>query len=165
MRTHLVLITLVISLLLFSCASIVSKSNWPVSIDSKPSGASVTIFNKKGAEVYTGKTPASLKLKSGSGFFSKESYSIVLSKDGFETKKINLECRVNGWYWGNILIGGIIGMLIVDPATGAMYKLDKEFVDVNLTAVSPTASTSPEIKILDKNNIPDNWKQHLIEVK
>jgi hypothetical protein len=30
---------------------------------------------------------------------------------------------MDGWYIGNILFGGVIGFLIVDPATGAMWKL------------------------------------------
>lgn len=30
---------------------------------------------------------------------------------------------MNGWYIGNLLFGGIIGLLIVDPATGAMWTL------------------------------------------
>ena len=38
---------------------------------------------------------------------------------------------MDGWYIGNILFGGLIGMLIVDPATGAMYNLPDR-VDINL---------------------------------
>lgn len=74
-----------------------------------------------------------MKLKSGAGFFSKESYTISLSLDGYETRKVNLECKVNGWYFGNLLIGGVIGMLIVYPATGAMYKLDNTGITENLS--------------------------------
>jgi len=150
-------------LLIFSgCASIVSKSNWPVSIDSKPSGATVSIVNRKGVEVYNGKTPAALKLKSGSKFFSRESYTLTFTLDGYKTEKVNLECKVNGWYWGNLLIGGVLGMLIIDPATGAMYKLDSETVDVNLKkANNNTAST---LNILNKNDIPENMKSHLVKI-
>jgi hypothetical protein len=35
-----------------------------------------------------------------------------------------LTSTIDGWYWGNLLIGGIIGMVFVDPLTGAMWKLD-----------------------------------------
>lgn len=52
-----------------SCASIVSKSSYPISINSTPSEAKITITDKKGIEVYRGNTPATLKLKAGSGFF------------------------------------------------------------------------------------------------
>ena len=37
---------------LSGCASIVSKTSWPVSIDSKPDGVHVSITNKSGKEVF-----------------------------------------------------------------------------------------------------------------
>ena len=42
---------------------------------------------------------------------------------------------MNGWYFGNILFGGLIGMIAVDPATGAMYTLQPKAVDTTLDAV------------------------------
>ena len=144
---------------LSSCASIVSKTNWPVSIDSKPEGVHVSITNKRGVEIFTGKTPLVTKLKSGSGFFTKESYTVVMTYNGIEKRTINLECSINGWYFGNLFIGGLIGMLIVDPATGAMYKLDRKEV----YEVFKENSTS-QLKILDVNNIPLEWKTNLVEL-
>jgi len=147
---------------LTGCASIVSKSNWPFSVDTSPDGAKVIITNKKGIEVYNGHTPTALKLKSGAGFFSKESYVVSLYMDGYETKKINVECKINGWYFGNLLIGGWIGMLIVDPATGAMYKLDSQGISENMTLSATTTAAS--LKILNKNEIPKSWEQHLVKL-
>ena len=144
---------------LSSCASIVSKTNWPVSIDSKPEGVHVSITNKRGIEVFSGKTPVLTKLKSGSGYFTKESYTVVMTYNGIEKRTINLECSVNGWYFGNLFIGGLIGMLIVDPATGAMYRLDRKEV----YEVFKETSTSL-LKVLDINNIPLEWKTNLIEL-
>src|SRR6478735_3482826 len=97
---------------LASCASIVSKSNWPFSVDSNPDGAHVSIVNRKGIEVYKGRTPAAMRLRSGAGFFTKESYTVTLSLNGYESKKINVECKLNGWYFGNVVFGGFIGLLI-----------------------------------------------------
>jgi hypothetical protein len=144
---------------LSGCASIVSKTNWPVSIDSKPEGVHVSITNKSGKEVFSGKTPAVTKLKSGSGFFSKESYTVVLTYKGIEKRTINLECTINGWYFGNILFGGLIGMLIIDPATGAMYRLEKK----DIYEVFKEDKTS-QLNILDINNIPLEWRTSLIEL-
>src|SRR5262245_46585117 len=106
-----------------SCASIVSKSRYPVTINSSPNGADVIVTNKRGEEVFKGRTPALVKLKSGGGFFTNAKYEIKLSKDGFTSKTVELKATLNGWYFGNLLFGGLIGLLIVDPATGAMYKL------------------------------------------
>jgi len=76
-----------------------------------------------------------------------------------EKRTIDLECSVNGWYFGNLFIGGLIGMLIVDPATGAMYRLDRKEV----YEVFKETSTSL-LKVLDINNIPLEWKTNLIEL-
>jgi hypothetical protein len=154
------------SLIIFtsSCASIVSKSSWPVSIQSDPAGASVSITNKKGTEIFSGKTPTAVKLKLGAGFFAKESYVVTISKDGYEPKKINLECKLNGWYFGNLLIGGLVGMLIVDPATGAMYKLDSDDVFQALDAKATNATTH-SLQIMNKKDIPADMQQHLVRLK
>jgi hypothetical protein len=90
---------------------------------SNPARATVIITEKFGHQVFRGKTPLVTKLRSGAGFFSKESYTVTISLPGYQTKEIHVECKLNGWYFGNIFFGGVIGMLIVDPATGAMYKL------------------------------------------
>ena len=81
--------------------------------------------------------------------------------DGYESKKINVECKINGWYFGNILIGGLIGFLIVDPASGAMFRLDSDGISESLIKSS---NTSASLKILDKNQIPENWKKHLVKI-
>ena len=52
-----------------SCASIVSKSSYPISINSAPSEAKIVIKDKKGIEIFSGQTPTTMKLKAGSGFF------------------------------------------------------------------------------------------------
>jgi hypothetical protein len=65
------LLSLLPLLFLSACASIVSKSRWPFSVMTEPPGAHVAITNKIGVEVYNGKTPMAIKLKSGASFFQK----------------------------------------------------------------------------------------------
>ena len=157
---HLKLVIIITSsAFLTSCASIVSRNKWPLAVDSKPEGVHVSITNKKGMEVFTGKTPVVTTLKSGSSFFGKESYVVALTYKGTETRKINVECKVNGWYFGNLLIGGLIGMLIVDPATGAMYRLESK--DIYEVFIEDKTS---QLKILNINNIPSEQRAHLIEL-
>lgn len=147
------------SAFLSGCASIVSRTTWPLAVDSKPEGIHVSITNKSGKEVFAGKTPVVTTLKSGSGFFGKESYTVALTYKGTETRKINVECKLNGWYFGNLLIGGLIGMLIVDPATGAMYRLEnKDIYEVF------TEDKTSQLQILNVNSIPLEWRAHLIEL-
>lgn len=113
------------------CATIVSDISYPLAINSAPDGANFTITNRDGIEVNRGTTPMTVELKAGGGYFKAQTYTIVLSKDGFEDQTVSVRSTMDGWYWGNILIGGLIGMLIVDPITGAMYKLP-ETVAVNM---------------------------------
>ena len=150
-------------LLLTGCASIVSKSSWPITINSSPSEAKISIKDKKGIEIYTGNTPATLKLKSGAGFFSKARYQVTFEKVGYDKKVVPVEFKLNGWYFGNIIFGGPLVLLIIDPATGAMFKLETEFLNETLTKSVANVDTK-ELKLLDINKIPSEWKNHLILV-
>lgn len=155
------------SILLFStsCASIVSKSNWPISINSAPTEANISIKNKKGVEVYTGQTPTTVKLKSSNGFFSKARYEVTFTKDGYDTKVVPVEFKLNGWYFGNIVFGGLIGMLIVDPASGAMYRLDTEFLNETLVQIESNQKEEEKLTIYSIEEIPTEWKEHLVKIK
>lgn len=157
-----------ISILLFlsGCATILSRSNWPVSVRSNPEGARVVIRNKKGLEVFNNSTPAILKLRSGSGYFGKESYTVTISLEGYSSKTINLECKINGWYFGNILIGGILGMLVIDPATGAMYRLKTNDIYENMNLKSASEGTTIQNLIIeDLKEVPVSWNEHLVKLK
>lgn len=161
--TTIALLTGII-LLFSSCASIVSKSSYPISINSSPSEAQISITDKNGIEVFSGTTPATMKLDASSGFFAKEQYQVSFTKEGYNPKTVPVYFKLDGWYFGNILFGGLIGMLIVDPATGAMYKLDTEFLNETLTP-STAVATAEELKVYSLNEIPDSWKEHLVVLK
>ncbi|MCX6270341.1 MAG: hypothetical protein NTU44_03805 [Bacteroidetes bacterium] len=77
-----------------SCASIVSKSRWPLTVKINPSGAKVEITDKNGVVVYNGNTPVIMYLKSGAGFFVKQSYKVKLTLDGYGEKIIPVECML-----------------------------------------------------------------------
>ncbi|MDA0780785.1 MAG: hypothetical protein PQ612_06590 [Rickettsiales bacterium] len=68
----------VASFALSGCASIISKSNYPVSITSSPSEAKFTVTDQKGIVVHKGETPSTITLKSGSGFFKGADYTIKM---------------------------------------------------------------------------------------
>ena len=153
-------------MLLSSCATIVSKSAYPVSIDTNPAGAQVSITDKKGKEIYKGTSPSVVRLKSGAGFFSRAEYQVRLSANGYAEKVIPVTFRLNGWYLGNIVFGGVIGLLIVDPASGAMWRIDRNADNINETLVKTTASiTVPTLKIMDIKDISQDMKGSLVRIK
>ncbi len=123
----LIALPLCLSIVVSGCASIVDGGNKPVTISSSVPAAKFEIKNRGGTVVHSGKTPQTVSLSRGAGYFKKERYSVVMNKEGYEESSGVLEPTLSGWYFGNILIGGLIGMLIVDPATGAMYKLPDNF--------------------------------------
>lgn len=95
---------------LAGCASIVSGRTQEVSFTSNPEGATVTVNGR-----IIGKTPLTANLQKEKG------QSLVFSKDGHKTLSMQLETSINGWFWGNIVLGGLIGST-TDGVTGAVYK-------------------------------------------
>lgn len=125
---------------LTGCASIVSKSQWPVTIQSKPAGAKCVVAKADGVAIHTGDAPMTVTLASSKGFFSAAEYKINCQKEGYQPTEAKLEGSISGWYLGgNLLFGGLIGYLIVDPATGAMWKLED-----NLTVTMAQLATAAE---------------------
>jgi len=116
--------------------------------------------NRKGEEVYMGKTPATATLKASAKYMSGERYTVTISKDGFEDHVVYIDSKIEGWYWGNILLGGLVGMLVVDPLTGAMYRLNTKTVDVSLEKDADSA----ELRVVDINALPDNMKKDLVKL-
>jgi hypothetical protein len=108
------------------------KSKWPVSVSSYPESAKFSITNESGVKIHTGATPAVVNLKSSSGYFNGETYKVNFTKEGYQETISTIDSEINGWYFGNLLFGGFIGLLIVDPASGAMFKLP-ESTNVELT--------------------------------
>lgn len=162
--TSKALLAFALPLVLSGCASIVSRSSYPVSIATTPPGASISITDKKSKEVYKGTSPATVTLKSGAGYFSKAEYQVKLSSPGYAEQIIPINYKLNGWYFGNLLIGGFIGMLIVDPATGAMWKLETAPLNVTLAKTAETATT-PTLKVIDISDVPESAKGGLVKIR
>ena len=81
-------------------------------------------------------------------------------KEGYGKQVATISAELDGWYIGNIVFGGLIGMLIVDPATGAMWRLDDS---VNASLVE-NAEGSSELKVMELSQVPDEWKDKLVPV-
>jgi len=139
---HLGLLAAVLSLT--GCASIVSKTKWPVAFQSDPPGAQVTVVDESGKTVRQGVTPTTIKLASGSGYFKAQNYQVDMKLDGYKEHKGVIQADLNGWYFGNIGFGGLIGMLAVDPATGAMWRLPKEYSVKLLKSENPATPLAVE---------------------
>jgi hypothetical protein len=131
-----------------SCATIISQGTKKVSIESQPSGLDFVVKDLEGNIVGSGKTPQTLSLDTGGGYFKPAKYTVLTKRGGKVIAEHNLTSTVNGWYFGNILIGGLIGMLVVDPLTGAMYTLPKT-VDVSSHSTASTGERTLSVASID----------------
>ena len=148
------------------CASIVGKSSYTVAVKSNPDGTHFVIKNSNGTAVHNGETPATVVLTSKKGYFKSEQYTLTFSKDGYKEQTVPLTASLSGWYWGNLLLGGLVGMLIVDPATGAMWKLP-ENIDATLAQDSATAlenGIAPQLQVVTIDQIPEEQRGELLKL-
>ncbi len=112
------------AIMLTGCATVMNHGSQKVNISSLPIGAGVTIDSKP-----YGKTPVVAKLARG------EHHQVVIELPGYKTYNLALTRKVSGWVWGNAIIGGVIGV-VIDVATGNMYKLTPEQVMAELKTES-----------------------------
>ena len=115
---------------LAGCASIIHGTHQDVGITSAPTGASVTIDN-----LQSGITPVFAKLT------RKNNHIVRIELPGYELLDLTVTHSVSGWVWGNVAIGGLIG-LAVDAISGGMYKLSPEQLSATLNASRTHASMS-----------------------
>ncbi len=123
---------------LAGCATIMGDESHIMPISSSPSEAVISITDETGTEIFKGNTPITVTLKKSDGsYFGKKSYTVKISKPGYETQLIPVTASPSGFYVaGNLIFGGLIGWLIVDPLNGKMYNLSPESISSTLPASS-----------------------------
>ncbi len=155
-------VSLVLCLVITGCASIFSGGPKKVTINTTPPGAKVTIYDKTGKLVTSQQSPAVVPLDRSTGYFSGQEYRIVIEKPGYKPTEVHVRATVNGWYFGNILFGGLIGMVIVDPLTGAMFTLSPDQINQTLTpAQRSSLKKKPGLGIMLKEQLSPEQLQHL----
>ncbi len=136
-----------ISLSVVNCATIVKDSEQSISVDSDPR-SSHCIISQGNKTILSRKTPFVMHVdRSSKDIISR------CEKEGYhDSTEIN-KSKSNGWAWGNIIFGGIIGLL-VDIATGKMWDYHSS-IFVNLQ--------KEEVKNRELHPIDNNISQ-LIEI-
>lgn len=135
MLRQILLVAMISASTAFSgCATIVHSGPRPISVASTPPGVKVSIYDRSNTLVLTNTTPFVAQLTTKYGYFKAQSYRLVFEMPAYVTTEVNLESSVSGWYFANIAFGGLIGMLIVDPLTGAMFNLAPDKIEQPLTA-------------------------------
>ena len=162
MKKYIASLLLPLVLLVLGCATIVGKTTQVVSLSSAPDQADVVIIDENKKDIFKGKTPTTVTLKKGDGYFHGKDYTVTISKEGFSDRTVKIESKPSGWYIaGNILFGGLIGWFIVDPATGAMWTLIPEKVDETLKAESAQSSLQT-LHIVLLEDVPFHLKSKMV---
>lgn len=148
MKKSICIILTGITLALTSCATIVSGSRQTVKFNSTPSSAKVFIN-----DVEVGMTPFKTKLER-----KKKDTKVVLKLEGYKDYETKLERKFNAWYIGNIAFGGIIG-IIVDPITGAMYRLTPKEINATFGEKTTSIFKNDDVNIAISMEIDPEWEK------
>lgn len=108
------------------CATITQGSSQTLSITSNVEGATVYLDDQK-----IGVTPFQGSVKKGKKV-------VRVEMDGYQTETVALFRKTDGWFWGNIVIGGLGGST-TDGLTGAMYVYAPATYQVDLKSNSQTS--------------------------
>ena len=116
-------------LVLSACATILGGgTNQSVTIQSTPSIASYSIMSSSGLQMRQGTTPGTITLP------RKNEYQIEISLEGYQPQTTVLTKGINGWIWGNLFVGWIVGFG-VDFISGSAYKLEPTLVQISLQEI------------------------------
>lgn len=143
---------LIFSMLLFaavltlgSCATIIHGSRQSLEFASRPTGARLYLDGKD-----MGTTPQTLvlnrKANKKGDLPGKKSYAVRLELDGYQPYETKLERKFDGWIFGNLVFGGIIGV-VIDLATGSVYRISPKRVDGDFLSNSSTTKSGIRIGV------------------
>jgi hypothetical protein len=107
------------------CATIMGGPKQIVAIDSTPDGAVVTSARAGMAATIDYTTPATVT------FERKGHYILTFSKDGYDSKQVELLRSIRGWMLVWDIVWFPVG-IVVDAITGAWYRIEPEQVTVTL---------------------------------
>ncbi len=122
MTNKLIKLTLAtgVAFMFTGCATIMGSKTQKVTFNTNPKGADVLLKGTK-----TCKTPCTVELV-------KDTYTnVTFQKDGYQSKTVSVEQGIAPIFWGNILVGGVLGST-TDSSSSAMYEYtpDAYFVDL-----------------------------------
>lgn len=121
--------SLLMKILAFSlsgCATIVSGGRNQVTVDNSGGATYFSVLDHNNHVVDSGVTPKQVTLRTKQTWLKPAKYHVVYAgQEG--TTQHDLNARLNWWTAGNIVIGGVPG-LVIDAATGAVWKLQPKVV-------------------------------------
>lgn len=117
-----VLLSVVLAVALSGCATLFAGGPDTVMVQSNPPGARVFVDDQ-----LVGQTPMAVTLDRG------VSRGLIrVEADGYQPVIVQRSKVINGWFWANLCLGGVIGM-VIDAVTGDIKRFDDTPISVGLT--------------------------------
>ncbi len=139
---------------LAGCASIISGRRADVSFDSYPTNAHVVVHDNDGHAVASCTTPGVVSLNRNRKYFLPARYTATMEAPGYEPVNVPIRSTPNPWVLGNIVLGGIPG-LVIDNATGAAWQPKTKEIHRQLTPLMNDGSMVSDSNALPNNVPPD----------
>jgi len=115
---------------LCGCATIINGKKQTITINTEPAGATARVRGQAQGV----KTPGTVTVKRC------DLITLLISRDGYTTKQVNLDREMSPWFWGNIPLCGVIfaplGMAF-DGISGGGSVQKPSVVTVALEAIRP----------------------------
>lgn len=109
-----------------SCATILGGgTSQGLGVTSNPTGANFVIKSSSGLQFAAGMAPQMVSLP------RKHEYLVEFTVPGYQPQSVVLTKGINGWIWGNLIVGWVVGFAI-DFISGSAYKLEPSQVSVSL---------------------------------
>ncbi len=103
---------------LTSCASIFTGTTQSILVETQPAGADCQVSKGSAVIGEVQSTPGYVRVSRGS-----LGLEIACRKPGYALAQTSQPTQMEAWVFGNVLIGGLIGVAI-DFGTGAAYRYD-----------------------------------------
>jgi len=125
------------------CATIITGKYQNVTVTSEPPGAKVRAETGEYIE-----TPGCFNLQRN------RDHVLVAQYPGCEQQQRHIKHGLQGWFWGNILLGGIIGG-VVDLASGSSDKLTPNKVHFSFSEAGQVAAGRASEYLQDNPDVKD----------
>ena len=155
-KTNRTLSAVMIGVLTAGCASIIHGSRQDIRVTSNPSGAVVRVNLNNQATT----TPGIVTLN------RKEiGYALTFEKQGYKPVEVSLRRTVDGWLFGNIIFGGLVG-IVIDFASGSAYKLTPDEVSTVLTQMNVSLRDTKKgdlLVVVDMERLPKQARERIAQ--
>lgn len=125
------------------CATILGGgSAQTVDLRVEPTSASYVVRSSTGLEMASGTGSQTLRLP------RKNEYQIDVKAPGYQTRTVAISKGTNGWVWGNLVVGWLVGFG-VDFLTGSAFKLEPSMVQISLGKATADGSLPASVRFMD----------------